>query len=79
MSVIIPISSNSDIIILAVKPNMYSKVLDELWNHVGDKILLSIAAGVPSIIKIKLEISASNKDNAEYLLVGEGVLPCDIS
>ena len=42
------ITSNSDIIILAVKPNMMGSVLDELNSEITSKhLIISIAAGIP--------------------------------
>jgi pyrroline-5-carboxylate reductase len=42
------ITSDSDIIILAVKPNMMGNVLDELNSEITSKhLIISIAAGVP--------------------------------
>lgn len=42
------ITSGSDIIILAVKPNMMSSVLDELNSEITPKhLIISIAAGIP--------------------------------
>ena len=42
------ITSNSDILILAVKPNMMGSVLDELNSEITSKhLIISIAAGIP--------------------------------
>jgi pyrroline-5-carboxylate reductase len=53
------ITSDSDIIILAVKPNMMGSVLDELNSEITSKhLIISIAAGIPlSFIE-----SSLNKD-----------------
>lgn len=37
---------NSDIVFLAVKPNIMSLVLDEIKSKIADKIVVSIAAGI---------------------------------
>jgi pyrroline-5-carboxylate reductase len=72
------LASNSDIIILAVKPNMYSKVLDEIMESLSDdKILLSIAAGI-TVDYIKDKIGNKCKVIRTMpntpALVGEGVI-----
>jgi pyrroline-5-carboxylate reductase len=52
----IPVAKRSDIIVLSVKPQVMSKVLDEIAPHVHDKALvISIAAGIPlAAIEAKL-------------------------
>lgn len=41
----IEIAKNSDAIILAVKPNVLSSVLEKISDYISDKLIISIAAG----------------------------------
>jgi pyrroline-5-carboxylate reductase len=42
------VAKKADTIFLAVKPGEISKVLDEIKNLVGEKLIVSIAAGIPT-------------------------------
>lgn len=57
----IEIVDNSDIIVLSVKPNIYSSVLEKIKDRIGaNKIILAIAAGV-SIEKIENIVGKDKK------------------
>ena len=57
----IEIVDNSDIVVLSVKPNIYSSVLEKIKDRIGaNKIILAIAAGV-SIEKIENIVGKDKK------------------
>ncbi len=68
--------NNSDIIILAVKPNIILNLLDDISKYINDKIIISIAAGI-TIKSIEDRISHKHQiirvmPNTPSL-VGEGI------
>ena len=83
--------SSSDIIFLAVKPNIQASVLNTIDGEIGDKLLISIAAGktidfIESNLKCKAKIvrvmpnndlvNDEDKNNVELLLNGIGKVLC---
>lgn len=76
MDSIVSLVEASDYIVLAVKPNVYNLVLEEIKEVVGEKVLITIAAGV-SIRQVE-SIVGSDKKIIRTMpntpaLVGEGM------
>jgi pyrroline-5-carboxylate reductase len=42
------LAKHADVVILAVKPQDFSEILKEIKNYIDDKLIISIAAGIPT-------------------------------
>jgi len=77
------LSKESDIIVLSVKPNHISKVVSEIKAAItSKKILISIAAGIPStliskLLKKKSKIVRVMPNTPALVLAGASVLYCN--
>jgi len=77
------LSKESDIIVLSVKPNHISKVVSEIKAAItSKKILISIAAGIPStliskLLKKKSKIVRVMPNTLALVLAGASVLYCN--
>ncbi|MFT4415075.1 pyrroline-5-carboxylate reductase [Fredinandcohnia humi] len=71
------VAANSDIVFLAIKPNLYSEVIEEITNEVGaETIVITIAAGISlDFIRTSFgkEIKAVRSMPNTPSLVGEGM------
>lgn len=76
---------NSDVIIIAVKPQIVKGVLNDIKNSIKDQIIISIAAGVPietfesalprgaKIVRVMPNIAATVKEAASAISPGNAI------
>jgi pyrroline-5-carboxylate reductase len=76
---------NSDILVIAVKPQIVPKVLEEIKNSIKNQLIISIAAGVPietfenamplgtKVIRVMPNIAATVKEAASAISPGSAV------
>ncbi len=83
------VATNSDVLIIAVKPQIVKHVLDEIKDFIKDKLVISIAAGVPietfenilpsgtKVARVMPNIAATVREAASAVSSGSAVLSED--
>lgn len=84
-------ADHADVILLAVKPQIFSRVLEEIKGHVGQALVISVAAGIstrrieselggtPRVIRSMPNTPALIKEGATAISAGEYATEDDIA